>query len=497
MFRFASIRARLGALVGAAAVAIALVALGGGGLVYWTHDNDIRLTVQVSTDLKGMHAALDRLAAAQTGLQAILRMKDADEMEQAVARYEKVRKEAEGYFAQSADLQARFKALTAVGQEVLNSVLTADNAAALETYVRKFNPQFEETLSALRQSADAVGQAATRQVEARGVRTVRIMRLAGGALVALLGLFALAGWFFQRSITRPLAAMATRIAGTADILSDHSGELTSSSKTVADGSSSQAAALEETSASVSEILSLTENAAGRIEAAAREAAAARAASEAGEAEVSRLNTAMHDLQAAGQGVEKIIKSIDEIAFQTNILALNAAIEAARAGEAGLGFAVVAEEVRSLAQRSADAARETAARIGDALAKTSRGGEISAEVGKQLTTIATRSRTLDGLITEFSGAIREQNQGMRQIGTAMSQVDQVTQANVASAEQSAAATEHMANEIAGLRATVVELRQLLGVAAANVAPGSVVPAPPPAEHVSPRAPQPQPALAAVR
>ena len=169
---------------------------------------------------------------------------------------------------------------------------------------------------------------------------------------------------------------------------------------------------------------------------------------------------MSTIKTSGDDIAKIIKTIDEIAFQTNILALNAAVEAARAGEAGLGFAVVADEVRSLAQRSAHAARDTSAKIAGAIASTSQGVEISAKVAQTLSDILTRARQVDELAAEVAGASHEQSQGIDQVTQAVGQMDQVTQTNAANAEESAAAVEELNAQAAALKHSVTELLALV-------------------------------------
>jgi methyl-accepting chemotaxis protein len=182
-------------------------------------------------------------------------------------------------------------------------------------------------------------------------------------------------------------------------------------------------------------------------------------------------------------VAKIVKDIDEIAFQTNILALNAAVEAARAGQAGLGFAVVADEVRNLAQRSAVSAKETASRIEIALQKSHRGVEISARVAAGFGQIADKTREVNTLVAEIATASREQAQGIEQINTAVSQMDKVTQNTAASAEESASAAEELNAQAAALKESVSHLQQLVGgkSAAREPAPMPEVPSTDAARH----------------
>jgi methyl-accepting chemotaxis protein len=175
----------------------------------------------------------------------------------------------------------------------------------------------------------------------------------------------------------------------------------------------------------------------------------------------RMISAMDGIKSSSAEIAKIIKTIDEIAFQTNILALNAAVEAARAGEAGAGFAVVAEEVRALAQRSAAAARETAGKIEIAVQKSHEGASTSQEVAGMLAEIVGQVRTMDSLAAEIATASTEQAQGLGQITKAMSEMDRVTQANAAGAEESASAAHELSSQSTQLHAAVAELKVFSG------------------------------------
>ena len=186
-----------------------------------------------------------------------------------------------------------------------------------------------------------------------------------------------------------------------------------------------------------------------------------------------MSAAMQAIKASSDDIGKIIKTIDEIAFQTNILALNAAVEAARAGEAGMGFAVVADEVRNLAQRSAQAAKETAAKIEGAIGSTAQGVEISAKVAAALNDIVAKVRQVDELVAEVASASHEQTQGITQINTAVGQMDKVTQSNAASAEESAAAAEQLSAQAETMKHSVQELINLVdGYAHADPAQSTI-------------------------
>jgi methyl-accepting chemotaxis protein len=219
---------------------------------------------------------------------------------------------------------------------------------------------------------------------------------------------------------------------------------------------------------------------------------AHAVAQVGSRTMTEMTQAMAAIDTSSAEVAKIVKNIDEIAFQTNILALNAAVEAARAGEAGAGFAVVADEVRSLAQRSAAAAKETAEKIEAAIASSRKGSLSCAKVGESLTQIASKVSSTDSLVGEIATAAREQAQGIEQINTAITQMDQVTQSNSASAEESASAAEELDAQAASLKDMVARLRQLVGgdatspAPARGHAPGSVL-----ASHVAVFSSQPTP------
>ncbi len=176
--------------------------------------------------------------------------------------------------------------------------------------------------------------------------------------------------------------------------------------------------------------------------------------------MAQLNESTEEIFLASQETQKIIKSIDEIAFQTNLLALNAAVEAARAGEAGAGFAVVADEVRNLAARSAEAAKSTAELIGSTVDKVSASREVAAKSLSGIEMVVEKSSKVGELIGEISAASQEQSNGIGQINIAVSEMDKVTQQNAANAEESAAAAEELNAQAEQMRDFVGDLSAMI-------------------------------------
>jgi methyl-accepting chemotaxis protein len=268
-------------------------------------------------------------------------------------------------------------------------------------------------------------------------------------LVALLILNGVVYWL-SRSITKPLCRLADDIEMATDGIVGTSDQLTASSRTLAEGASAQAASLEEASASLEEMAGTAKsnaNSANKVNELARQT---RAAADISMRDAQEMGSAIAAIKRSSDEIAKIIKTIDEIAFQTNILALNAAVEAARAGEAGAGFAVVAEEVRNLAQRAAAAAKETEGKIRDAIANTAQGVAVSEKVVESLSNIAGKARQVNELSAEVAQASSGQTEGIGQLNSAVGQMDRVTQGNVAGAEETSSAAEELHRKAAFMK-----------------------------------------------
>jgi methyl-accepting chemotaxis protein len=277
---------------------------------------------------------------------------------------------------------------------------------------------------------------------------------------------ALGVWFaFSSKLTRRINQTVVDLTEGADQVASASGQVSSSSQSLAQGVSEQAASLEETSAALTEMSAMTQRSAESARQATALASEARQAATRGNEMVAKMGQAIDQIQEGANETAKILKVIDEIAFQTNLLALNAAVEAARAGEAGKGFAVVADEVRSLALRCAEAARNTSGLIEKSVGNARNGVTMSAEVAKVLSDIQSVSEKVNGVIEEIAAATTEQAQGIGQVNSAVKQMDTVTQSNAAGAEESAAASEQLSAQAESMRQVTSALSQIVSGRAA--------------------------------
>ncbi len=282
----------------------------------------------------------------------------------------------------------------------------------------------------------------------------------------------------QDTVTRRLSGIAESVSSSSDYLAN-------ASQSMAETASRQSVSIGETSASIETSARTTQTNAANAQTARGLAQETRASAETGARDMQEMQVAMQAVQASSDNITKIIKSIDEIAFQTNILALNAAVEAARAGEAGAGFSVVAEEVRNLARRSADAARETSDRIADSIQKSRHGAELSARVAVSLDAILERIRKMESLVVGIADASSEQSKSIGGVNSTVAQISSYTQTAAANAEECAAAAEELKAQAAILRETVIELGAILEMPSSSSVP-PLPKAPPSPAH--PRAPK---------
>jgi methyl-accepting chemotaxis protein len=264
-----------------------------------------------------------------------------------------------------------------------------------------------------------------------------------------------------RSISIPINVAIRGLLSGSEQVTSAATEVSSASQSLAEASSEQAAAIEETTGNLTEMNTMVVESSTNAGQAKELSAEAQDSAERGNEAMARMGTAIGDIKQASDETARVVKTIDEIAFQTNLLALNAAVEAARAGEAGKGFAIVAEEVRNLAQRSAEAARSTSVLIEGSVSKADNGVSISKEVESILSEIGDNSHKVLDLITRISQASQDQATGIGQISDAIRQMDGVAQGSAANAEESAAASEELNAQAEQLGVLVEGLQNLVG------------------------------------
>jgi signal transduction histidine kinase len=288
---------------------------------------------------------------------------------------------------------------------------------------------------------------ATGEVRELGNQSSRvILWVLGLSLVGSILIWVLA----SRSISRPVNLAIDHLRDGSEKVVAVVGEISSSSQSLAEGSSEQAASIEETSSALEEMSSMTRQNADNAGQAAQLMKEVHQVVSRADGSMHRLADSIGQIARASEETQKIVKTIDEIAFQTNLLALNAAVEAARAGEAGAGFAVVADEVRNLAMRAADAAKNTANLIEDTVRTVKVGSELTQTTSQEFSQVSSSMSKMNELVSEIAEASQEQAQGIEQVNRAVSEMDKVTQQNAAIAEQSAAASEDMRVQAESMR-----------------------------------------------
>jgi methyl-accepting chemotaxis protein len=428
-------------------------------------------------------------------------------------------------------VNAAMKAKTEGNQEEAVKVLDEQYTPSANNYMALL----DDLVAMQRANLDEHGKA-IQQTQEVGIRMVQVLAVLAVALGALFS------WLLARSIAQPirdavqlaetvaagdltrrieattrdetgallralghmndsLVAIVSQVRSGTDAIATASAEISEGNLDLSSRTEQQASSLEETAASMEELTSTVRNNADNARQANQLSIEASQVASEGGAVVGQVITTMASINESSRKIVDIISVIDGIAFQTNILALNAAVEAARAGEQGRGFAVVASEVRTLAQRSAAAAKEIKALIDDSVGKVDTGAKLVDQAGATMEQVVSSIRRVTDIMGEITSASQEQTSGIEQVNQAVGQMDQATQQNAALVEESAAAAAAMQEQAATL-ARVVGVFKLDQVAAAGaaparaVAPRAVVPAlPQRAPAVKQVAPRREPAVAA--
>lgn len=373
------------------------------------------------------------------------------EMQKATAVYESEMKVAEdqvmGQFEKLINRVGESEKLCAEAKTLLYGDLVTAQRKATEL-TSKIEAEFKKEV------ADSVQQ--TNTTLSRLSKLTWFVGVGGIAGAVLLG------YLVTHFTNKILRRVAGTLASGAGETSSAAGQVATASQSVAQGVSEQAASLEETSAALEEMNAMAQKSAQSAADAARIAAETKTSAQSSDKAMATLGQAIGEIEKSALETARIIKTIDEISFQTNLLALNAAVEAARAGEAGKGFSVVAEEVRALALRCAEAARSTSSMIEHAVTSARSGVSQGQVVAGELSKIFKAANDVATIVDEIAVAVREQAQGIVQVSKAVQQMDGVTQSNAAGAEESASASEQLAAQAREMKHAAAELASLVGM-----------------------------------
>jgi methyl-accepting chemotaxis protein len=330
---------------------------------------------------------------------------------------------------------------------------------AKEIYANRTMPALKEVcglLEAVRHEIKT--HIMTEDVMLKAAKATRGMVSVLAGVTLVLGM--LIALFTARGLISLLRNTVKRLTQNATEVNAASDQIAEASHNLAEGASEQAATLEETSSSLEEMSSLIRQSADNTKQTDNLMRETKSAISDADQSMQKLTVSMGEISAASAETQKIVKTIDEIAFQTNLLALNAAVEAARAGEAGAGFAVVAGEVRNLAMRAAESAKNTSSLIDSTVSKVRTGENLLQETSAAFTHAAESTDKVSSLITEIATASSEQSQGIEQINKAVNEIDKVTQANAGASEEAASAAEQLSAQAAAMNDVVMDMQRMV-------------------------------------
>jgi uncharacterized phage infection (PIP) family protein YhgE len=479
-------------LVVCAWVVVALTVIVGGSALWVANYLASRLTTAVDVNARQQTLAgqiatnashlesLERALAMATVLQQTqvadqtrAEIRSTDEAMNALLReFETI----DGQQGEIGSLRSEFEGFRSEHSQVLNKM----QAQKMDEALGQLNQSLLPKLGQMNKTSRTLVESQARELaslgeSARGARATILLVLGVLCLVSIVvGLTVL---YLQRSITQALHSSIADLIRNSQQLAGTAAQVSSSSQSVSQAASEQAASLEETSASAEEIHSMTRRNAEHAEGATSCTKEANSIIQDANVALREMMNSMNEISHSSGRISKIIKVIDDIAFQTNILALNAAVEAARAGEAGMGFAVVADEVRSLAQRSAQAAKDTTQLIEESIAKAGEGKQRLDEVANAIAGVTNAANRVKSLIEDVHAGSEQQAKGIEQIARAVARMEQVTQQLAATAEEGAAAGMELGSHARGVDEIIAGLQQLFNNGESAAPPRSAPAAPP--------------------
>ena len=358
------------------------------------------------------------------------------------------------------ELEKAHQAVLGAHSDMLRLLSNQQMDIALQKFESEVAPRLQDIATAAKRMIEMQSKDLARMSEEASARKTATNAL----MISLVTLSLFAGALVLltlRNATTALRGLTGEINVCATEVSEASQQISQASQSLSVGASRQASSLEETSASSQEMSSMTQTNADNSRRAAEVMSEVDREVQSANETLEQMKSSMAEINGSSEKIAKIIKVIDEISFQTNILALNAAVEAARAGDAGMGFAVVADEVRRLAQRCAQAAKDTAGLIEESIGKSSEGSRKLNRVSDAVVRITGSANRVKQLVDELNTSSQEQARGVDHIATALTQLEQVTQENAASAEESASVSSSMAKQSEVMRDVVDRLIELVG------------------------------------